>query len=119
MSNKDRRVKHDAKSGTWGFVVDLGTLGGKRQQARRRGFLTSRAANNALHELLEASRSGLPTGRRGGLTVGDYLTGRWLPALKGRDLRPTTLDSYRRITANHLVPPAWRAAAGRPRHRHR
>lgn len=101
--NKDKRVKRDPKTGTWSFVVDLGVRGGKRQQARRRGFATSRAANDALHALLEASRSGLPTGRRGGLTTGDYLTGRWLPALASRDLRPTTLDSYRRIVANHLA----------------
>ena len=102
--NKDQRVKRDPQTGTWGFVLDLPSLGGKRRQARRRGFPTARAANEALHELLEASRAGLPTGQRGGLTVGDYLTDRWLPALTGRSLRPTTVDSYHRIVSNHLVP---------------
>jgi integrase len=102
--NRDRRVKRDPKTGTWFFVADLPPKGSKRQQARRRGFPTSKAANDALHELLEAARSGLPAGARGGVTVGGYLTGRWLPALKGRGLRPTTLDSYQHITANHLMP---------------
>jgi integrase len=102
--NRDRRVKRDPKTGIWFFVVDLPARNGRRRQARRRGFPTSKAANDALHELLEATRSGLPVGARGGMTVGSYLSGRWLPALAGRDLRPTTLDSYQRITANHLVP---------------
>jgi integrase len=102
--NKDRRVKRDQKTGTWYFVADVPSPDGRRRQARRRGFATSKAANDALHDLLEASRAGLPTGVRGGLLVGDYLTSRWLPSLAGQELRPTTVDSYRRITANHLVP---------------
>jgi integrase len=102
--NRDRRVKRDPKYGTWGFVVDLPSPDGKRRQVRRRGFPTSKVANDALHEMLEASRAGLPVEARGGMTVGDYLTGRWLPSLPGQDLRPTTIDSYQRIAANHLLP---------------
>ena len=102
--NKDRRVERDPRTGTWYFVADIPSPDGRRRQARRRDFATSKAANDALHDLLEASRAGLPTGVRGGLLVGDYLTGRWLPSLAGQELRATTVDSYRRITANHLVP---------------
>ena len=102
--NRDKRVKRDP-AGTWSFVADLPSADGGRRQARRRGFPTSKAANDALHELLESARAGLPAaGARGGLTVAGYLTGRWLPALAGQGLRPTTIESYRRITVNHLVP---------------
>jgi integrase len=100
--NRDRRVRK--VNGKWGFVVDVPGPDGQRRQVRRQGFGTSRAANDALHELLDASRHGLPTDRRGGPTVEEYLTGQWLPSLEGRDLRATTLDSYRRAVHNHLVP---------------
>jgi integrase len=47
----------------------------------------------------------VPVGRRGQqTTVEGFLPQRWLPSLAGRDLRPTTADSYARITRNHLVP---------------
>ena len=102
--NRDKRVKRDP-AGTWSFVADLPAPDGGRRQARRRGYPTSKAANDALHELLESARAGLPApGTRGGLTVAGYLTGRWLPSLAGQELRPTTTAAYRRITANHLVP---------------
>lgn len=103
--NKDKRVKRDPKTGTYYFVVDLAPKNGKRQQARRRGFPTLKAANDALREILDAAGAGGPVpGARGGLTVGNYLTDRWLPSLAAGDLRPTTIDSYRSITVNHLVP---------------
>lgn len=101
--NRDRRVKKIGAGG-WGFVVDVPGPDGRRKQVRRQGFATSKDANDALHDLLDAAAQGLPTRRRGGLTVGAYLTDRWLPSLPGQGLRPTTVDSYRRDVRNHLVP---------------
>jgi integrase len=36
-------------------------------------------------------------------TVGEFLVKTWLPAIEGRNLSPTTLDTYQRLTRKHLV----------------
>lgn len=49
----------DEKSGKWWFVVDLGPgADGKRRQARRRGFATKKAAQEALDEVRVTARDG-------------------------------------------------------------
>lgn len=104
MSNKDKRVKRDLKTKTWYYVVDLPPKNGKRQQVRRRGFATSKEANDDLKQVLAAGPGGPVPGARGGLTLGQFLDQRWLPSLPGQDIRPTTRDSYSRITRGHLIP---------------
>jgi len=65
--------RRDPESGTWSFVVDLG-LGpnGKRRQARRRGFPTKKAAQEALDRLRVSAREGTHVAIDR-MTVGDYL----------------------------------------------
>jgi integrase len=93
-------VKRDPKRGTWTFTVDVVRPGGKRHQVRRRGFKSKREAAAAEHDLLADVKRGryVPPSRT---TLGSYLVDMWLPTLS---VRPTTLDSYRRNIANHIVP---------------
>jgi integrase len=101
MSNRDRRVRRIGAR--WGFVVDVASPSGKRRQIRRQGFPTSTAANMELHRVLEDAGHGVVV-TRGGVTVGDYLTQRWVPSLDGRRIRETTRYAYTRSVHNHLVP---------------
>jgi integrase len=79
---------------TWKLVVDIAPAGAPRQQVRRRGFATRRAAQEALDEIKSAVRRGewVAPDRIG---FGDYLT-RWLAGLPTAGKRDTTVDSYRR-----------------------
>jgi integrase len=89
--------------GTWYFVEDVPSPNGKRRQVKRRGFPTKKAAEHARRELLTRSEHGtLVDPSR--LTVGQYLNDRWLPALTGSNLRPTTLYGYQKIVDAYLVP---------------
>ena len=94
-------VKKDP-SGHWYFVVDLPTPGGARKQARRRGFATKREAQAALDLLVGQVVTGLYVDPSR-LTVGEYLTEHWLPAMAST-VRPTTADTYGRLVRLHLVP---------------
>ena len=94
--------KRDAAKGTWFFVVDLPAGTGSRRQVRRRGFPTKKAAQVALDQIRLDESNGLHVDRSR-LTVDVYLTVHWLPIIATR-VRPTTLDSYRRIVQAHIVP---------------
>lgn len=65
-------------------------------------------AERLLADLIRRKYDGepVPTER---LTVGQYLTGRWLPVQKSR-LRSSTYDSYRRNIDLHVVPALGRRA---------
>lgn len=86
----------------WAFVIDLPTGTGRRRQVRRRGFTTKRDAQRALDELKRQAAAGLHVDATR-MTVGEYLTDRWLPLVAAR-VRPTTLDGYRRCVDRWLVP---------------
>jgi integrase len=88
---------------TWRFVVDLPSPDGQRRQALRRGFPTKAAAQDAMRNLLNEVEHGTAVDPSR-VTVAGYLTDVWLPALEGRNLRPTTIDAYRRTVTRHLVP---------------
>jgi integrase len=79
--------RRDPKSGTWWFIVDLpADEVGRRRQAKRRGFRTKAAAQEALDDLVEPARHGTfvaPARQR----VGDFLSDDWLPAVR-RELVP-------------------------------
>src|SRR5262245_15368072 len=95
-------IKKDARRGKWYFVVDLPSADGSRKQARRRGFTTKKAAQDALDELRGAVATGTyvdPTT----ITLGEYLTDLWLPSLPGK-VRATTADTYGRLVAKHIIP---------------
>lgn len=82
------------KTGRWDFVCDVGVgLDGRRKQARRGGFPTKRAAQEALNKLRREvdTRSFVPPAQQ---TFREYLD-RWLEGLPLR-LRPSTVDGYRR-----------------------
>jgi integrase len=95
-------LRKDSKAGTWYFVVDLPSIGGKRRQAFRRGFATKKAAQEALDKLKAQANNGLLV-QPSRLTLAGFLTEHWLPTMTSR-VRPTTYDSYRRIVGAHIVP---------------
>ena len=95
--------KYAGKRGTsWCYVIDLGrTPEGKRDQKRRRGFPTRKAAEEAMQKELHERRAGTyvePTH----LTVGAYLE-RWL-AEADAGWREATAYAYAGIVRNRIVP---------------
>ncbi|MGI8492482.1 MAG: site-specific integrase [Acidimicrobiales bacterium] len=95
--------KKDDATGKWYFVVDLGQGGdGGRRQAKRRGFLTKKAANEELNKLREGVRTAtyVPPRRQ---TLGNYLAEDWLPSVR-HELAASTWESYERNVRNHVVP---------------
>jgi hypothetical protein len=73
---------------TWAIVLDIGPdAHGKRRQKWHSGFATKREAEAALTELLGKlqDRNYVEPSR---LTLGSYVTGEWLPAVRRR-VRPS------------------------------
>ena len=94
-------VKKDIKRGTYYFVADLPAIGGQRQQLKRRGFATKKAALAAERQVLAKVQDGnyvRPT--RG--TVGEYLTDSWLPSKL--NLRESTALGYAKVIRTRIVP---------------
>ena len=52
-------VRGDIGRGTWYFVVDIGAAAGRRQQVRRRGFATKKAATEAEAEVIADAGRGI------------------------------------------------------------
>ncbi len=93
---------HKDASGKWFFVVDLDGADAGRRQLRRRGFVTKKAAEAELDRLVGQVATGVfvdPTK----LTLGEYLEAHWLPAIAAT-VRPSTLDTYRRLARRHIIP---------------
>lgn len=91
-----------ARNGTWYFVVDLPSAGGRRRQVRRRGFATRGQAQAALTELLASLQQGTFV-QRADLTVEQYLSG-WTDALPATGRGIATVSSYRHNLRLHVVP---------------
>ena len=100
-----------ASNGTWVFVVDVPGTNGKRRQLRRRGFVTKKAAQTELTAVLNDLHRGAYV-RPSRMTLGMYLTERWLPARRA-DLRASTALGYEKLIASRIVP----ALGGIPLHR--
>lgn len=99
----DAGPRKDEKSGTWWFVVDLGPgPTGRRRQAKRRGFATKKAAQEALDEVRVTARDGTFV-RPGRITVAAYLE-QWLESMVTAGTRRSTVTSYRRNIRLHVVP---------------
>lgn len=95
--------QRDPKTGTWYFVVDLGPGSeGKRRQARRRGFRTKKAAQEALDKLRVNAREGAYVAPKR-QTLGSFLRDDWLPAVRAK-LEESTWASYERNIRLHVIP---------------
>jgi integrase len=86
--------------GAWYYRLELepGT-DGKRRTVRKGSFTTQREARQKLDEARSRAARGVDVSRR--VTVGGYLT-EWLAGK--RNLRSTTLRSYRQHVEDYLVP---------------
>lgn len=89
------------KPGTWAFVVDLAAPGEPRQQVRRRGFPTKKAAQQALDELKGKVRAQTHVDRDR-VTLRRFAEDTWLPHMHGQ-VRRSTFESYQRVTRLHLL----------------
>jgi integrase len=95
-------VKRDSERGTWYFVADLPMVGGKRQQIKRRGFKTKKAAEAAEGDLLADVRRGSYVRPSRG-TVEQYLLETWLPSRRV-NLRASTALGYEKAIRRRIVP---------------
>ena len=100
-AGRRRGTIKQSTNGTWFFVVDIADEAGRRQQTRRRGFPTQRAAQAALNKVLQdlEERTYVPPSRQ---TLASFLTVDWLPAIE-TTVRPSTFDSYARNIRNHVA----------------
>jgi integrase len=88
-------------SGSWFYIVDIGSST-QRRQVRKRGFTSKRSAQVALTALLRSVDVGeyVEPSR---LTLRRYVEEFWLPNAKMR-LRPSTAHSYERNLRLHVLP---------------
>ncbi|MBH0175939.1 Arm DNA-binding domain-containing protein [Fictibacillus sp. 23RED33] len=86
-------------NGLYGFVVDVGTKG-KRKQKRVSGFKKKSDAEKALAEIIAAKHSGTYH-EPSKLTVKDYFND-WL--LNKRNLKNTTFTVYKSLIEKHIIP---------------
>lgn len=101
--NSSASPRKDPDAGTWWFIVDLPSgPEGERRQAKRRGFPTKKAAQDALDELRNSTRQGTFVAPAK-TTLAAYLTDEWLPAVR-RELAESTFESYARNIRLHIVP---------------
>jgi integrase len=101
--NSAAAPRKDPKSGTWFFVVDVGSRpDGTRRQAYRRGFRTKADAQEELDRLRADRRDGtfVQSVRQ---TFGDFLTKDWLATIQ-RELALSTWEDYERKVRNHVLP---------------
>jgi integrase len=106
MSDGRRGSVKQAPSGAWYFVVDrgpgyVGQTWRERRQTRRRGFATRKAAQAALTEVLgQLARAEYVEPAR--LRLAEYLTDRWLPAIK-HTVRASTWHSYAGTLTHNVI----------------
>ncbi|MGH3451101.1 MAG: Arm DNA-binding domain-containing protein [Haloechinothrix sp.] len=88
----------------WGYAVDIGTYAdGRRRQQRRNGFDTAEEAERALRDVVSAidKQSFVEPSQ---LTLAEYLTDHWLPAVQPPQLRKTTWVEYKRMVRLRVLP---------------
>lgn len=97
-------IRKDNERGTYYFVVDIPTVGGRRQQLKRRGFTTKKAALIAERRVMANVHEGRYVRPARG-TVGEYLTESWLPEkIKLGTLRESTALGYAKVIRSRIVP---------------
>ena len=95
-------IRRDETTRTWTFIVDVPNTAGGRKQLRRRGFATKRAAQDALHRVLNDVMSGSFI-RPQKQPVEEYLT-TWLEGLPASGRRPSTIAGYRHLVNRNVIP---------------
>ncbi len=98
-------VTKDRARGTYTVVVDTSDVGAaKRSQVRRRGFRTARETQRALTTILTELDAGTYVTPDLTTTLAQYVSDTWLPALRVKHLRESTLESYQRNLDVHVLP---------------
>ena len=98
-------VTKDRARGTYTVVVDTSDVGAaKRSQVRRRGFRTAREAQRALTTIVTELDAGTYIAPDLTTTLAQYISSTWLPALRVKQLRESTLESYQRNLDVHVLP---------------
>lgn len=87
---------------TWTVVHDEPSPDGKRRQRTKGGFRLKRDAQTYLTDALARIDGGVYSSPSK-MTLGEYLTGEWLPAVEGT-LRPLSVQRYRAIVRLYIVP---------------
>jgi integrase len=94
---------HIRKRGqSWTAYYFVSDASAERRQRSKGGFRTKSEAQAYLTSTLAGLHAGTYT-EPSRLTVGAYLTDRWLPAIRA-SIRPSTWSNYRRNIDNHIVP---------------
>lgn len=94
---------HIAKRGaTWSVTYDEAAIDGARRQRSKGGFATKREASAFLTDTL-ARLAGGTYASPSTLTVGDYLSTEWLPAVRGT-LRPLSVQRYESVIRLYVTP---------------
>jgi integrase len=104
-SRRGRIVKREGKRRTsWAFVIDADGEDGRRKQVWRGGFAREKDAIAALRAYTGATDRGEVI-EPVVMTVSEYLD-KWAAGLASpdRDLRPSTIESYRQIVEVHAKP---------------
>ena len=102
---KGVRLNCPKKHGSWSYIADVGVdeATGKRKQAKRGGFPTQEAAQEALNELLAKLQQGsyVPDA---GITVGAWLE-QWIDERENaKRVRDSTVTAYRSHIRLYLAP---------------
>lgn len=106
LGAKCSQLAADPKHGSWGYYVagGINPATGKRQQFRKSGFATQKAAREARNKVAVKVDQGsyVPPSKE---TYGSYLEA-WLPrhAATGKGLKATTVDNYARYIRNDIQP---------------
>jgi integrase len=90
------------RGSTWTVVYDEQAGDTKRCQRTKGGFATKREAQRFLTDTLARIERGTYA-QPSKLTVSDYLTGEWLPAIQDT-LRPLSHDRYARVVRLYIKP---------------
>jgi integrase len=88
---------------TWTYHAHWTNADGTKDQRKRGGFRTKEAAARAEAVLLASVVHGDYVKPTKGLTVGEYLTGRWLPSRAGK-VKPSTLATDRYLINAYVIP---------------
>ncbi len=86
----------------WVYVVDVNPVGAPRKQRTKSGFRTKPEAQTALHEVQQSIVVGRYVAPMH-MTLGQYLTEMWLPAIRS-SIRPSTWTSYEAYLRLYVVP---------------
>lgn len=82
----------------------LDWVSGARRRVARTGFATEEEAEAALAKALADIEAGIETARPPQRTVAAFLEGEWLPAQASDGAEPSTLEQYRSVVEQSILP---------------